>query len=385
MQVRESMRLLMHRIKPLHPLIVLLPQREEWLMARILEYAETHGYSAYTSTLKEAWRLSIAGLSASLIQSAATGRGPQAIRADEEVSADPVVQFGMIEAQRHRERGVNLFLFLGLMKYYRQAYLDLVEAELREPEAAKTCVHFVNLAFDRIEIAFSVEWAGGDKDRSVRDLQVNNRMMTNEKNRYLTIFESIPHPVIIVSRAHKIDNMNLAAARMFKGDLCAGSQYYCMSRDRWLEAESIDGQSPESLDPGCFGGRGVFELMPWLRQELTEFRCGAEGARVFETTVAGTHSNTVLRVNLSKNLDLSGKFEGTIIVLEDITALKIAIEEVKTLRGFIPICAGCKSIRDDAGFWQQVEVYVQERSEATFSHSICPSCMKRLYPDLEID
>lgn len=62
--------------------------------------------------------------------------------------------------------------------------------------------------------------------------------------------------------------------------------------------------------------------------------------------------------------------------------LKHALSEVKTLRGFLPICASCKKIRDNAGYWQQIEHYIQDRSEAEFSHSICPDCMHRLYPDM---
>lgn len=59
-----------------------------------------------------------------------------------------------------------------------------------------------------------------------------------------------------------------------------------------------------------------------------------------------------------------------------------ALEEIKTLRGIVPICAGCKKVRDDKGYWEQVEVYVQERTDAQFSHGLCPDCVKRLYPDL---
>lgn len=60
-----------------------------------------------------------------------------------------------------------------------------------------------------------------------------------------------------------------------------------------------------------------------------------------------------------------------------------ALAEVKILRGIIPICSFCKKIRDDEGFWQQVEVYVQHHSEAAFSHSICPECIKKECPDYE--
>ena len=61
--------------------------------------------------------------------------------------------------------------------------------------------------------------------------------------------------------------------------------------------------------------------------------------------------------------------------------LKKALDEIKTLRGIVPICAGCKKIRDDKGFWKHVETYVQEHSHAQFSHGICPDCQKELYPD----
>jgi AmiR/NasT family two-component response regulator len=59
-----------------------------------------------------------------------------------------------------------------------------------------------------------------------------------------------------------------------------------------------------------------------------------------------------------------------------------ALEEVKTLSGLLPICANCKRIRDDEGYWHHVEHYIQSHSQARFSHGICPSCMQLLYGDL---
>lgn len=64
-----------------------------------------------------------------------------------------------------------------------------------------------------------------------------------------------------------------------------------------------------------------------------------------------------------------------------IAKLEKAIAEIKILKGFIPICANCKKIRDDAGYWQHVETYIRDRSEIEFSHYICPDCSKKLYPD----
>jgi len=59
-----------------------------------------------------------------------------------------------------------------------------------------------------------------------------------------------------------------------------------------------------------------------------------------------------------------------------------ALKEIKTLSGLLPICASCKKIRDDKGYWNQIEDFIQQRSDALFSHAICPACAKKLYPDL---
>ena len=84
-----------------------------------------------------------------------------------------------------------------------------------------------------------------------------------------------------------------------------------------------------------------------------------------------------------------------IVILNDITERKQADEalrqerdklqdalvKVKTLSGLLPICSNCKKIRDDKGYWNQIESYIRDHSEADFSHSICPECAKKLYPD----
>lgn len=59
----------------------------------------------------------------------------------------------------------------------------------------------------------------------------------------------------------------------------------------------------------------------------------------------------------------------------------IAHAKVKTLSGMLPICSSCKNIRDDKGYWSQIEAYIRDHSEAEFSHSVCPECAKRLYPE----
>ncbi len=62
--------------------------------------------------------------------------------------------------------------------------------------------------------------------------------------------------------------------------------------------------------------------------------------------------------------------------------LQEALDQINTLKGIVPICANCKNIRGDAGYWEQVEAYISRHTDAQFSHGICPDCMKKLYPEV---
>jgi DNA-binding response OmpR family regulator len=75
---------------------------------------------------------------------------------------------------------------------------------------------------------------------------------------------------------------------------------------------------------------------------------------------------------VEKNAELQAKNE----------ELQQALDQVKLLSGLLPICANCKKIRDDQGYWQDVAGYIRDHSEAEFTHGICPDCMQKLYPDL---
>jgi PAS domain S-box-containing protein len=105
----------------------------------------------------------------------------------------------------------------------------------------------------------------------------------------------------------------------------------------------------------------------------------------------------VVEVSASNVTSSSGKLAGRMASFVDITKrkeieadrekligkLQDALKKIKTLRGIIPICAACKKIRDDKGYWNQIEIYLKEHSEADFSHGICPECVKKLYPDFQ--
>jgi hypothetical protein len=73
------------------------------------------------------------------------------------------------------------------------------------------------------------------------------------------------------------------------------------------------------------------------------------------------------------------------VAVERSEELEKALSEVRRLRGLITICSVCKRVRNDDGFWQQIEVYIRDHSEAEFSHGICRDCAKKLYPEFEDD
>ena len=104
----------------------------------------------------------------------------------------------------------------------------------------------------------------------------------------------------------------------------------------------------------------------------------------------------IVEVSASNVTSSSGQIVGRMGAFVDITKrkqveidrdklikkLEDSLEKIKTLRGLIPICSACKKIRDDKGFWHQVETYIKEHSDVEFTHGICPDCTKELYPEL---
>ncbi len=89
---------------------------------------------------------------------------------------------------------------------------------------------------------------------------------------------------------------------------------------------------------------------------------------------------TMAHALLGRFVDLHRSVETANATLEE--RVREALAHVKVLRGFIPICASCKKMRDDQGFWTRLEEYLTEHSEASLSHGICPDCARQLYPDL---
>jgi len=122
------------------------------------------------------------------------------------------------------------------------------------------------------------------------------------------------------------------------------------------------------------------------------------GEQQYETQVVNTLGET-RDVIFEKAVftDIKGNIKGLIGIIIDITErrqmeeerekliieLQEALAEVKTLNGLLPICASCKKIRNDKGYWEKMEKYISDRSPVRFSHGICPDCARKLYPEID--
>jgi signal transduction histidine kinase len=276
----------------------LITENEEWLMHRILHYAKEQDFVKYTSTLAEAWRISIENLSQTIQKALTLDLASLELHPDEDYTEDPFAIFGILEAQKHRSRGLTLGMFLSLFKYYRQCYLDLIQTADFEPETQRRYNYIVSRCFDRIELGLCTEWAEATKQGRLNELQATNRFLANEKNKYLTIFESLHDPVILLDNNSNVTNMNHAAAKLLIGSALPGDIYY----------------DPEQNKPS----------LPWLTKELTTFFQSDVNTLNVEKSFNTAQGVRVFNVKLERMLDISEKFSGLVVLLYDLTESKRA-------------------------------------------------------------
>jgi diguanylate cyclase len=276
----------------------IIADNEAWLIDRILFYAKRQGYTKYTSTLREAWRQSIAGLSTPLLTALDKGMPDVELVPDGDYTTDPLARFGILEAKRHLDRGVDLAMFLGLMKYYRQSYMDLIDQHAPDPASGNQFSLTLKRFFDRIEIGLVTAWNTPKENDQLSDLQRANRTITNEKNKYLTIFESLQSPVAVLDRNRRIDTMNHAWATLFWGDAVPGADYY--------------------------GERRTNQTVAWLSLELDRFVASGEAEHLVEKSVETAIGGRHLSIKIKRMLDVSEKFSGCVIILDDVTERKQA-------------------------------------------------------------
>lgn len=229
-----------------------LQRGEDALLRAILRWSNLLGYSRFTSTLEEPWRLSVRGLNAALVEGLASHPVVPDLGPDDDGWGSAVVAFAVEEADRHRARGMNLAMFLGLFKYYRQVWDDHLDAgHLPEGEVVR---RFVARLFDRMEIAYCTRWAGESAERQIQLLAETARVKTAEKNRLLTFFESLDTPAFLLDAEGALLLFNRAAAALLDGPSPSGRRYYDASgappTPPWITAAVADPAGTVRLELG---------------------------------------------------------------------------------------------------------------------------------------
>ncbi|MBL8095385.1 MAG: PAS domain-containing protein [Anaerolineales bacterium] len=288
----------------LNSLMTLVAHNEDWILRRVIDYAKVHEYTRYTSTLIEAWRISIASLNVAMLQVLSSSEEILQPSLDDSFKQTVIDQFSIAEVRKHRARGVTLGMFLGLVKYYRRGYNDLVREQHLPAAVEREYLDFLERFFDRFEIGYSVEWNALNADESVKELQDQNRVLTNEKNKYLTIFESLYDPVILLDRGNLIENVNQAAAELFQAHNLTGHRYY--------------DQHPAQ------------QAFPWLADEIAAFSASGEQELVVVKNLETAQGQRHFQVKMKRMQDVSEKYWGTVLILNDLTE-RIKKEEALTL------------------------------------------------------
>lgn len=211
-------------------------------------------------------------------------------------------------------------------------------------------------------------------DRTKELEKVNKHLRESEK-RYRSVVELSPLGVGIVNTEGVIVDANQALASMLGYKI-----------EEILGLTFRDITHPDDLK------REIVLIQSLINNEQTSF--------CLEKRYRHRNGNYFwINITVAKMLDLAGDQVFIFGFIEDIShrkqierereqlinELQKALAEIKELRGFFPICSNCKKIRDDAGYWQQVEEYLMDRTDAQFTHSICPDCLKKLYPGVEIE
>lgn len=279
-----------------------IEENEDWLVKRILYYAKKQGYTAYTSALESAWRQSVAGLSKPILGTPSTSFWLLELHPHSDFMNDEYSAFGVEEAKRHRERGIDLKMFMGLFKYYRQAYEDLLFKLEMSHDDIKSCRTFLKRYFDRVELGFIEEWTRSDSEKVNQEMAQANKRLANEKSLYLTTLESLKQPVAVVDSIGELISVNRAAADLFN---VAHVQAY----------------------GSCSNG----ELHSGLSKKIREFLESHNDSLTFPQVIG----DNIYDVTFTRMKDVSGRFMGLAVILNDITDRRRAesiLEDSETLR-----------------------------------------------------
>lgn len=290
-------------------------------MNRLLRHARAQGYARYTSARLEDWRISIRGLTMPFLEALRSGQSLE-LSPKLDHASDPLAAFGIAEARRHRARGIDMAMFLGLLKYYRQTYQEIVwEAARAEDQFLFRTL--IDRLFDRVEIALTVDWSGEDADTRLRSLSESNLCLAYDKTRLLAIFENASTPVMIFNDQLALINCNIAAAGLLQGV---------------TGAEPPDAQPPPERLPRVecpeevaspWRDLPVTQVVPWLADDLGDFLRSGEKLRGSEISVFAHGMFKTYQVAFSRLKSTTREDPDIVAEISDISSLRLQEREAR--------------------------------------------------------
>ncbi len=190
------------------------------------------------------------------------------------------------------------------------------------------------------------------------------------QNRFLrSVINALPHPFSVIDAA--TFQLQLANTAAYEGSLPGDLTCHVLSHQRPLPCNDPDHPCP--LNTVKESGLPV---------TVEHTHCGSDGTRrdmeVHGYPIFDDKGNIVQMIEYC--IDISERKKAAAEREKLIHDLQQALQDVKTLSGLLPICSSCRKVRDDQGYWNNLEQYISEHSGAEFSHGICPECAERLYP-----
>jgi PAS domain S-box-containing protein len=205
--------------------------------------------------------------------------------------------------------------------------------------------------------------------QSMLRIKLVEEALQASETRYRRLFETAQDGILILNaETGQIDDVN-----PFLKDMLGHTHEEFMGKKLWEIGAFKNTEATKAAFAELQHKRYVrYEDLPLITKD------GREINVEFVSNVYLVNSHKVIQCNISDITERKlVEKERERLILE----LTEALSKVKILSGLLPICASCKKIRNDEGYWEQIEMYIRDHSEAEFSHSICPECTEKLYPE----
>jgi PAS domain S-box-containing protein len=313
-----------------------LDTSNDYLLEQTYKYVDSSGYTRIVSSRETEWRKGIGGISYALSSTLHRGIQNDFISINTCYQKDELSSFIREEAFLHRARGVKLDMFLAVLKLMRRPFEDLAINLNCSADQSQSALNFVQTMFDRFELSCCAEWMSHDQNTTINSLQELNIHMTNEKNRYQLIFESMAEPSYVVDPQMRLVAVNRAFESFFGldrrevfGHVCerffnCGFCEYCYLFDAMKRRTSfsnietvlkVKGRDKTVLISGSFvddfsgthsGGMAIFQDITdrkWAEDNLRRARNTLED-KVKERTHELTKSNRLLNFEIDERKNI---------------------------------------------------------------------------------